>query len=78
MGGVIERALGGCRIGAGGQVNFDVFADVDAGDAFIAHLFEGALNGFALGIHNGLLGSDDDFRFHARANSVAKIAAARE
>jgi hypothetical protein len=31
--GVVERALGGGWVGAGGQVNLNVFADVDAGDA---------------------------------------------
>jgi hypothetical protein len=39
-------------------------------------VFEGALNGFALGIHHGLLGCDDDFRFHSRAGNVAEKDAA--
>jgi hypothetical protein len=30
-------------------------------------LFEGALDGFALRVHDGLFGGDDDFCFHARA-----------
>jgi hypothetical protein len=34
-------------------------------DAFIAHVGEGVLNGLALRIQHGLLGSDDDLCFHA-------------
>jgi hypothetical protein len=40
---------------------------VDAGDAGVAHVFEGGLDGFALLIQDGFLGGNDDFCFHARA-----------
>jgi hypothetical protein len=46
------------------QINFEIFADMDSADAFVAHLFEGVLHGFALGVQDGLLWSDDYFRFH--------------
>ena len=72
----LSALLGGGRVGAGGQVDLDVFADMDAGDAFITHLFEGALDGFALRVHNGLLGGDDDFCFHARAPEILRKMAA--
>ena len=64
---VVKRALRGSLVRAGREVNFDVFADVDAGDAVVAHMFERVLDGFALRINHGLFWCDDDFCFHARA-----------
>ena len=64
--GFLRRGL----VGAGGEVNFDVFTDMDAGDTGVAHVFEGGLNGFALRIKDGFLWGDDDFCFHARAGKV--------
>src|SRR5258706_1276631 len=63
---VVQGFLRRRPVRAGREVNLDVFADVDAGDAGVAHVFEGGLNGFALGIKDGFLGCDDDFGFHAR------------
>jgi len=57
---------------AGCEVNLDIFADMDAGDALVTHLFEGVLDGFALRIKHGLLGGYDNYRFHSRAWNVAK------
>ena len=54
---------------AGREVDLDVFADVDAGDAGVAHVFKGGLDGFALWIQDGLFWCDDDFCFHARTGS---------
>jgi len=53
------------------QVDLDIFADVDRGDALVTHLFQGVLDGLALGIDHGLFRSDDDFRFHAWAGCPA-------
>jgi hypothetical protein len=47
-----------------GQLNFKILPDVDGADAFVAHLLEGVLHGFALRVEDGLLWSDDYFRFH--------------
>jgi hypothetical protein len=49
------------------QIDFEVFADVDGADAFVAHLFEGVLHRFALRVKDGLLWSDDNFRFHFKS-----------
>ena len=62
--------LRGGLVRAGREVNLDVFADVDAGDAGVAHVFEGGLDGFALRIKHGFLGCDDDFGFHAKRRVV--------
>ena len=53
------------------QFDFEIFADVDGLDAAVAHLFEGALDGFALRVHDGFFRCDDDFCFHARAEGVS-------
>lgn len=50
---------------APGEFDFQVFAHVDGADALIAHMGEGVLDGFALGIQHGLLWSNDDFGFHS-------------
>ena len=42
--------LRGGLVRAGREFDLDVFADVDAGDAGVAHVFEGVLDGFALRI----------------------------
>jgi hypothetical protein len=47
-----------------GQFDLEILADVDRADAFVAHLLEGVLHGFALRVKDGLLWSDDYFRFH--------------
>jgi hypothetical protein len=64
--GVIQSFARRRLVGAGDEVNLDVFADVDAGDAGVAHVFEGGLDGFALRIQDGFLRSDDDFGFHVK------------
>ena len=50
---------------AGGQFDFEVFADVDGADALVAHLFQGVGDGFALRVEHGLFGCDNNFCFHA-------------
>jgi hypothetical protein len=62
--GVAEGFLCGGLIGAGCEVDLDVFADVDPGDAGVAHVLEGVLDCFALGIEDGFLGGDDDSGLH--------------
>jgi hypothetical protein len=62
--GVAEGFLCGGLVGAGCEVDLDVFADVDPGDAGVAHVLEGVLDGFALGIEDGFLGGDDDSGLH--------------
>jgi hypothetical protein len=47
-----------------GQFDFEVFADVDGAEAFVAHLFKGILDRLALRIQDGRFRSDDNFRFH--------------
>lgn len=42
------------------DLEVDDFADAGGGDAVHAELVDGALNGFALRVENGLLGGDDD------------------
>ena len=49
------------------QVDLDVFADVNAFDAGVAHVLEGVLDGLALRIENRLLWGDDDFSLHERS-----------
>jgi len=63
---------------AGGKVNLDIFADVDAGDAGVAHVFEGFFDGDALRVNDRFLGSDDDFSFHSREGSLPETAEAGE
>src|ERR1700689_4244198 len=46
------------------KFDFQVFADMYGADAFVAHLFEGALDGLALRIEHGLFRSNDNFGFH--------------
>jgi hypothetical protein len=53
---VVQGLLRGGLVRAGREVNLDVFADVNAGDAGVAHLGEGGLDGFALRIKDGLFG----------------------
>jgi hypothetical protein len=55
-----------------GQIDFEVFADVDGADAFVAHLFEGVLHRFALWVKDGLFWSDDNFRFHFKSAAPAR------
>ena len=64
--GLLRR--GGVR--AGGEINLDIFPDMNAGDAGIAHMGQGVLNGFALRIEHGFLRGDDDFGFHVRPQSL--------
>src|ERR1017187_2153619 len=73
---VVQRLLRGGLVRAGREVNLDILADVDAGDTFVTHLFEGVLDGFALRIKHGLLGGDDNFCFHSRGGKDAKKSAA--
>src|SRR5580693_6119710 len=70
--GVIQGFMRGGLVGAGREVNLDVFADVDAGDAGVAHVGEGGLDGLALRVQDGLFGGDDDFCFHARGLILRK------
>jgi (S)-2-hydroxyglutarate dehydrogenase len=56
--------LRGGLVRAGREFDLDVFSDVDVGDAPVAHLFQRALDGFALGIHHGFLWCNDNFCFH--------------
>jgi hypothetical protein len=46
------------------DLDFEVFADVDGSDALIAHLAQRVLDGFALGIEDGLFRRDDYLCFH--------------
>jgi hypothetical protein len=61
--GVIDLFAPGFGIRAG-QINFEVLADMDRADAFVAHLFEGILHRLALRVEDGLFWCDDNFRFH--------------
>ena len=65
--GIVDGLLRGGLVRARCEVDLDILADVDAGDAGVAHVFEGGLDGFALRIQDGFLWGDDDFCFHARA-----------
>jgi hypothetical protein len=65
MAGFVELFAPGFAV-AGGQLDFEVFADVDGAQALVAHLFEGAGDGFALRVEHGLFGSDDNFCFHGK------------
>ena len=66
MRGVIQGFLRSGFVRAGGEVDLDVFADVDAGDVGEAHVFEGFFDSDALGVNDGFFWGDDDFGFHAR------------
>lgn len=57
------------------QLDFQVFTDVDRVDAPIAQLFQGVLDGFTLGINDGLLRGNDDFGFHVGAEQSRETAA---
>jgi len=72
MRGVIQRFLRGGFVRAGREVNLDVFADVNAGDILITHVFKGFFDSDALRINDGFLRSDDDFGFHARAQGFCR------
>jgi hypothetical protein len=61
--GVIDLFAPGFCIRAG-QINLEVFADVDGADAFVTHLFERVLDRLALWVEDGLFWCDDNFRFH--------------
>lgn len=61
--GFVDLFAGGIFVGAG-QLDFEIFTDVDGADALIAHVLEGVLNGFALRVEHGFLRSDDDLCFH--------------
>ena len=65
MRGVVDGFGRGGFVCAGGEVYLDVFADVDAGDAGVAHVFEGFFDSDTLRVNDRLLGCDDDFSFHA-------------
>jgi hypothetical protein len=47
-----------------GKFDFQVFPDMHGADAFVAHLFEGALNRLALRIEHGLFWCNDNLGFH--------------
>lgn len=76
--GVVQRFLRRRLVRAGREVNLDVFADVDAGDAGVTQVFKGVLHGLALRVEDGFFRSDDDFGFHARQKILRKISAASE
>ena len=71
MAGLVNLSAPAFLVSAG-QVNFEVLADVNRADAVIAHLFKGVLDRFALGIEDGLFGSDDNFRFHFKPRASAE------
>lgn len=59
------------------EFDLQVFAHVHGFDAAISHLFERGLDGFALGIHDGFLGGDDDFCFHFAHRDCGKFILAK-
>jgi hypothetical protein len=65
--GIVQRFLRRRLIRAGREINFDIFANVNAGDIVVAHVFESFFDGDALRIYNGFFRGDDDFGFHVRA-----------
>ena len=71
MAGFVERFARRFLVAAV-QFHFQVFSHMDGLDAAVAHVFQRVLDGFALGIHNGLFWCDDDFCFHARIRIVRK------
>ena len=62
--GIVQRALRGGFVGSGCEIDLNVFADVNAGDALITHVFKRVLHGFALRIQHRFLRCNDDFGFH--------------
>jgi len=47
-----------------GQLDFHVFAHAHRANAFVAHVFEGVLDGFALRVEHGFLWCYDNLGFH--------------
>ena len=47
------------------ELDFQIFAHVHRVDAVVAHVFEGALDSFPLGIEYCLFRRDDDLGFHS-------------
>src|SRR5258708_3813416 len=54
-----------------GDFNFEVFADVHGADPGITHVFQRALDGFALGVEDGLFWRNDNLCFHVDAKCPA-------
>src|SRR5580658_10212518 len=74
--GVVNLPAPGRLVGAG-QLDFQIFADVDGADALVAHLFEGVLDRLALRIQDGLLWCDNNFCFHFTFKRAARGGTAR-
>jgi hypothetical protein len=53
---------------AAGKFDFQILADVYGADPRVAHVRQGALHRFALGINDGLFRRNNDFRFHLVQN----------
>ena len=51
-----------------GQLDLQILADMDIANALIAHLFEGVLDGFSLGIKDGLFRCDNNRGFHCNGS----------
>lgn len=70
MCGVVDGFLRGGFVRAGREINLDVFADVDAGDAGVAHVYEGFFDGDTLRVNDRLFGCDDNFGLHAKLKRI--------
>lgn len=64
VGGFVEGLAGRGRIGSGYEVDLDVFSDMHASHSGVAQVGQGALDGFALRVEDGLFRSDDELGFH--------------